>query len=157
MHPFVLVAFRHDCADDLVRLWRASFEHGVGVADPHSIDEQRAYLLDHLVPNHAVRLACAGSEMVGFVAATPESVSQLYVRVGFARRGIGTLLLDWAKQHSSGRLWLYTFARNTGARAFYEKNGFVPVAFGFEPNWKLDDVRYEWQRRGKADPATAQA
>ena len=34
--------------------------------------------------------------------------------------------------------------RNSGAPAFYERNGFRPVAFGFEPEWGLDDVRYEW-------------
>jgi RimJ/RimL family protein N-acetyltransferase len=45
---------------------------------------------------------------------------------------------------SAGSLWLYTFARNRVARAFYEQNGFVDVAHGFEPLWQLDDVRYEW-------------
>ena len=45
---------------------------------------------------------------------------------------------------SSGSLWLYTFARNYGARAFYERNGFVAIAFGFEPKWQLRDVKYQW-------------
>jgi GNAT superfamily N-acetyltransferase len=82
--------------------------------------------------------------MVGFVAATPESVSQLYVRVGYHGFGIGTRLIEWAKAQSAGSLWLYTFARNSGARAFYEHHGFRIVARGFEPHWKLDDLRYEW-------------
>jgi RimJ/RimL family protein N-acetyltransferase len=46
---------------------------------------------------------------------------------------------------SAGSLWLYTFARNERARRFYERNGFVAVAFGYEPFWQLDDVRYEWR------------
>ena len=41
-------------------------------------------------------------------------------------------------------LWLFAFARNTGARAFYEKHDFKIIARGFEPNWHLDDIRYEW-------------
>ena len=71
-------------------------------------------------------------------------MAQLYVRVGFHRQGIGTTLLAWAMAQSAGSLWLYTFARNRVARAFYEQHGFVDVAHGFEPLWQLDDVRYEW-------------
>jgi RimJ/RimL family protein N-acetyltransferase len=47
---------------------------------------------------------------------------------------------------SVGSLWLYTFARNERARRFYERNGFAAVAFGYEPFWQLEDVRYEWRR-----------
>jgi hypothetical protein len=31
------------------------------------------------------------------------------------------------------------------ARRFYERHGFVAVAHGFEPTWRLADVRYEWK------------
>jgi GNAT superfamily N-acetyltransferase len=71
-------------------------------------------------------------------------VAQLYVRVGFHRRGIGTLMLDWAKAQSDGWLWLYTFQRNKGACAFYERSGFTVAARGFEPTWQLEDVKYHW-------------
>jgi ribosomal protein S18 acetylase RimI-like enzyme len=70
---------------------------------------------------------------------------QLYVRVGCQRQGIGTRMLDWAKSRSTGSLWLYTFAQNLVACAFYERNGFRVAARGFEPNWGLDDVRYVWR------------
>ena len=106
--------------------------------------QQRAYLLRDVLPNYEVKIATFDNEIVGFVAASPESIAQLYVRGDFQRRGVGTQLLSWAKQHSSGSLWLYTFARNVGARAFYERRGFTATAYGFEPNWRLDDVKYEW-------------
>ena len=77
-------------------------------------------------------------------AASGDTVAQLYVRVGRQREGIGHLLLDWAKSHSTGRLGLYTFARNAGAGAFSAREGFVEVAQGFEPMWQLEDVRLEW-------------
>lgn len=64
--------------------------------------------------------------------------------VGFQREGIGSAMLEWAKGRSAGSLWLYTFARNAGARAFYERHGFVAVARGFEPMWRLEDIRYQW-------------
>src|SRR5688572_5848094 len=132
--------------DELVRMWRESFEGGVGVIDPHPIAEQILYFEETVVASNTVIVAMLDGTLAGFVAANPESVSQLYVRRGLQRAGIGTRLLDWAKAQSAGSLWLYTFARNTGARAFYEKHGFTVAARGFEPTWQLDDLRYEWRR-----------
>ena len=140
----VLDDFRSEDAEELVRMWRESFEAGVGVTDPHPLEEQMRYLFTEVVPNNAVRVARLEGRIVGFVAASPRSIAQLYVRRGFQRRGIGSRLLAWAKAESGGALWLYTFAQNTGARAFYERHGFTIAARGHEPSWKLDDLRYEW-------------
>ena len=143
-----LVEYRDEWLDELLPMWRASFEAGVGITDPHPIAEQRQYFLDRVLPENTVRIAVGDDQLVGFVAASRESIAQLYVRVGLQRCGIGSHLLAWAKAQSSGELWLYTFARNSGARAFYEKSGFVAVAKSFEPMWQLEDVRYQWSRRG---------
>jgi ribosomal protein S18 acetylase RimI-like enzyme len=93
-----------------------------------------------------VTVALEGERIAGFLAANAESVSQLHVRVGCHGRGIGRELLHRAMAASVGSLWLYTFARNERARRFYERNGFAAVAFGYEPFWQLEDVRYEWRR-----------
>ena len=138
--------FEPACLPELLRMWRASFEAGVGVVDPHPIAEQEHYFVQRVLPHHSVRIAWAGRELVGFVAASPQVVAQLYVRAGLQRRGIGTQLLEWAKAQSDGSLSLYTFARNAVARAFYERHGFVAVAHGFEPTWQLEDVQYRWSR-----------
>ena len=142
--PATLTDFLPEHADELVPMWRESFEAGVGVKDPHPIAEQRDYLLAKVAPHHTIRLAMADGSILGFVAANRDSIAQLYVRVGCHRRGIGSRLLQWAKAQSGGSLWLHTFARNAGARAFYERHGFRIVARGFEPQWQLDDLRYEW-------------
>jgi GNAT superfamily N-acetyltransferase len=145
----VLVDFHLDLLDELVAMWRESFEDGVGISDPHSLPEQRDYFLSEVLPKHTVQVALLVGRVVGFVAASADSVAQLHVRVGHFRQGIGSQLLKWAQAQSGGSLSLYTFARNHRARQFYEHHGFSAVAFGFEPSWKLDDVRYEWQRRSE--------
>jgi ribosomal protein S18 acetylase RimI-like enzyme len=147
-----LAEYRAEWLGELVPMWRASFESGVGVKDPHPLAEQVQYFLHEVLPHNLIRLAILGGELVGFVAASTESVAQLHVRVGFQRRGIGTKLLEWAKTQSAGSLWLYTFQRNRGACAFYERNSFTPVARGFEPVWQLEDVKYRWSARMHDQP-----
>lgn len=145
-----LVPFERQWLDELVLMWRRSFEAGVGIADPHPLREQADYFLDEVLPHHAVRVAMLDERLAGFVAASDDCVAQLYVRVGLQRAGIGTAMLDWAKRESAGSLWLYTFACNRGARAFYERNGFVAIAHGFEPTWRLEDIKYRWQAQNAA-------
>ena len=142
--PITLADYDAVWLDELVPMWRASFEAGVGIVDPHPLEAQRQYFLDHVLPQNAVCLALRGPQLLGFAAASRESVAQLFVRVGEQRRGIGTTLLDWAKGRSDGSLWLYTFARNRGARAFYARSGFTEIAHGFEPMSQLDDVKLRW-------------
>lgn len=139
-------SFDHADALTLVHMWRASFEFGVGIKDPHPIDEQVAFLFEQLVPNNRLLVAKDGQTIVGFCASNPQSVAALYVRVENIGRGIGTELLRRAQRESSGSLWLYTFAQNQRARRFYERRGFVATAHGFENMWQLEDIRYEWSR-----------
>ena len=139
-----LIEYSDNFVDELIPMWRASFEEGVGVTDPHPLSDQRQYFFDEVLPKNQVRLAVRGDRLLGFVAASDEAVAQLYVRIGYQRQGIGRAMLDWAKHRSKGSLWLYTFECNSGACAFYEKNGFIVTARGFEEHWQLADVRYEW-------------
>ncbi len=146
-----IVDFRPEYADQLVRMWRDSFEQAVGVTDPHPLSEQKDYLLETVVPHNAVRVVFVDKQVVAFIAADSESIAQLYVHQAFQRRGIGTRLLNWAKQRSSGQLSLYTFQRNHIACAFYERHGFRAVEQGFEEEWQLPDVKYVWEREPSKD------
>jgi len=141
-----IVPYRPEMLQPLVDLWRASLEHGVGVIDPHPIEEQRQYFVEHVAAHFEVTVALRVHAIVGFVAADAASISQLYVRVGCLRQGIGSRLVELAQSRSSGSLWLFTFARNATARRFYERHGFVAIAHGFEPTWQLEDVKYRWER-----------
>lgn len=149
--------FQQRSARVVVELWRRSFEHGVGIVDPHPLEDQLAHFETAVLPRCTVRVAWIGPQIVGFMATTAESVEHLYVDVPWLGRGIGTQLLTLAKTGSSGSLWLYTFARNANARAFYERHGFVDTGHGFENMWKLEDIRYVWSRGPRPTSAPAPA
>jgi ribosomal protein S18 acetylase RimI-like enzyme len=145
--PLRLTDFDPGVTDELVPLWRESFEFGVGIRDPHSIEEQTAFFRSEIVPKNRVRLAWSQDELAGFMASTPETVTLLHVKVSHIGRGIGTQLLRLAQDESSGSLWLFTFRQNERACRFYEGHGFKVVARGFEPTWQLEDVKYAWSRQ----------
>ena len=124
-----------------------------GLRDPHSEAETRAWMRDSAFARYSVRLAEVDGELVGFATRDGAWLMQLYVKPGWTGRGIGSKLLEVILADAvavTPILRLYTFARNAGARRFYERHGFVAVAFGDgtgneegEP-----DVRYERSTRG---------
>ena len=142
-----VVEYSAEHLEELIPMWRASFEKALSIVDPHPIEDQRRYFLEETLPSCNVRVALDGARVVGFVAASADVLAQLYLHVDYQRQGLGRRLLDWAKEQSSGVLALYTFECNVGAQRFYEEQGFVVTDRGFEETWQLADVRYEWRRR----------
>jgi GNAT superfamily N-acetyltransferase len=135
---------------ELVDMWRASFQEAVGVVDANPIEDQRKFFDKGVLPENRVVVAIDSEvpDIVAFMASTPEQISQLYVRLGQQRRGIGSVLLNRAKSESRGRLRLFTFAANQRARRFYEHHGFKAIRYGFEQHWQLEDVEYQWSEPG---------
>jgi hypothetical protein len=52
-----LSGFSPEHLDELVRMWRESFEDGVGIQDFHPIEDQKQYFLTQVLRCHDVRLA----------------------------------------------------------------------------------------------------
>lgn len=146
MRDIVVVDYSPEHGPELVKMWRESFERAVGVIDPHPLSEQLRYLEEKVVPenNVLVVLEEATSAVIGFMASTPDNILQLYVHVSHQNNGLGSMLVNIAKQRSRGRLRLFTFEANKNAQRFYESHGFKVVARGFEKEWQLEDIEYEW-------------
>ena len=113
----------------------------------HTPQETRGFIANQVFPLCDVWVAVERSEILGMMAIAGTHLDHLYLKPGHYRRGIGTKLLDKAKQLRPEKLTLYAFAVNTRARAFYEHHGFKPIEFGDgsaneagEP-----DVLYEWR------------
>jgi len=83
----------------------------------------------------------------GFIVLTPDELMYLYLDVGWTGRGIGSALLDHAKERRPGGFTLWTFQQNDRARRFYERHGLRAIEFtdGSGNEEKTADVRYEWR------------
>lgn len=117
--------------------------------DLHTDDETRRWMAGVVFPG-GMWVAVLGGRIVGFAAlnSARDHLEQLYVRPGWHGRGIGSALLERAKDLSTGRLRLFTFQRNARARKFYEARGFAVVDTndGSRNEEREPDVLYEWVR-----------
>lgn len=143
---FHITPYSPQYALPLVKMWRESFEQAVGVIDPHPLQEQLNYLQEVVVPNNQVQIVLDSitNNVIGFLAANKNMIAQLYVHTNYQGKGIGSQLIELAKRNCNGSLRLFTFKVNTKAQRFYERHGFKIIKQGFEEEWQLEDVEYEW-------------
>ncbi|MGH9045709.1 MAG: GNAT family N-acetyltransferase [Acidimicrobiales bacterium] len=113
----------------------------------HSDDAVRAWFADQVFPSREVWVVGTVDDLVALMVLGEGWIEQLYVHPAWTSRGIGTRLLDLAKA-TAHRLDLWTFQANTGARRFYERNGFVATAMTDGDNEEgAPDVSYRWEQR----------
>lgn len=132
------VAIRDGAAADVPALARihaaARAATMPGLVERHDIEAVAGWLATPLMTRHRVRVAApgipVGSIAFGQDAADGPMVLHLHLDPGWHRRGIGTRLLAEATTALGPRLSLPCIARNTGARAFYERHGFRVAATG---------------------------
>ena len=126
--------------------WRAR-EVAVPAIPPsvHPRDDVLEHFATTVLPHRDTWLAVEGDDVIGFLVLEPGWVDHLYLEPSLTGRGIGTQLLDHAKREQPAGLDLWAFRSNTGARRFYERHGFVGVAFTEGDNEEgQPDVRYRW-------------
>jgi GNAT superfamily N-acetyltransferase len=86
-------------------------------------------------------------EVVGVLAFDPAMITALYVSQQARGTGVGKALLDGAKAKFGGPLELWTFVANTGAQAFYAREGFSVVGGSDGDNEEgLPDLRFRWEQ-----------
>jgi putative acetyltransferase len=134
--------------DAIVRRWHetnlVSFRY-VEAQQRHTLAEARRFFRTEVIARCRVLVAERAGEPVGLLALDAPWIRQLAVFPEHQRRGAGTALLAAARAQSPRELRLFTFRRNDAARAFYEKHGFLPIAFGMSPAPENEpDVEYRW-------------
>lgn len=133
--------------EEAVAMWRSSKEEAIGQKESHSF-KSHVHFLNHILPkDYEVYLALENGRVAGIVAFNSVELSQLYVANDQQVKGIGEALLNLAKEHSGGNLFLYTFQINKKAQRFYEKHGFIEIGRGYENEENLPDIKYEWREK----------
>lgn len=113
----------------------------------HSDDDIRAWVAEHLLPETETWVAEHDGAVQAFCSLRDGWLDQLYVAPGLTGRGIGSRLVELAKERQPGGLQLWTFQVNDGARRFYERHGFraAEMTDGTSNEERQPDVRYAWR------------
>ena len=113
----------------------------------HSKEQDFHYFANTVIPNQAVRVICTKDDITGFAAYEDGWLHHLYVHPDRWRCGVGLKLLTSAKRYNAV-VQLWTFQRNSSARAFYSFAGFkeAELTNGEGNEEKTPDVRLFWKR-----------
>lgn len=112
----------------------------------HSSAEEIKYAGD-MIDAGWVRVARLGGRVVGFIARDGTQIHALYVLPDEQHSGIGTALLQDAK-NTCEELRLWSYQENLGATRFYAARGFAELerTDGSENDAGLPDIHFEWTR-----------
>lgn len=123
----------------------------------HSREEVRSWVDAVLISSGGTVIAELKGSLIG-VMATEQApscswITQMAVDPGHVGRGIGSILLDHALRVLPRPIRLYTFQENAGARRFYERRGFRPIALtnGRANEERCPDVLYEFIAPARVD------
>jgi ribosomal protein S18 acetylase RimI-like enzyme len=147
-------------AGEVTSIWRTSFQRAMGLTSddfPDDFDQHARYLDENVAIENQMFLMrqVNSNKVIAFMALCDDWINHLYVHVDFQGQGLGSRLLNLAKESSAGLLRLYTFQANKKAQRFYEKHGFSVHALGMadlaDNPWATDtsllaDIEYHWHR-----------
>jgi GNAT superfamily N-acetyltransferase len=137
--------------ETLARLLRRS-RNGMTYVPPVPEEALPTIAADLAERHEEIWLAEENGRTLGFLAIRRsrqngwETLEKLYVEPDAQNRGVGTALLDKAKELRPDGLVLWVFQKNTGARRFYERHGFVlaKLTDGSDNMEHEPDALYVW-------------
>jgi len=118
--------------------------------DLHTPEEDRRFLRTIVLPNEEVWVAEVDERPVGFVALGSREgavyLQHIYVTPERQSRGLGSELINRAKERRPAGFRLWVFQKNDGARRFYERHGLrlVELTDGSGNEEREPDALYEW-------------
>ena len=146
MPPWRLRDFHDDDLDQAISVWDQSREP-TEAAPAFPVSE----VVSAARSGQPAVVAVVADQLVGMAVAQISGdrawITMIALSSGWRHRGIGSALLALAKASRPLGFSLFAFQRNTPARLFYERRGFVAVAFsdGSGNEEGEPDVLYEWR------------
>ncbi|MEU4290130.1 GNAT family N-acetyltransferase [Kribbella sp. NPDC026596] len=143
----------YDTGEAAAVWWRS--RHAEGSLLPaaiHTAEQVAAWFAEVLLPDAQTWVALDDGRIVAVLTLDGDDLDQLYVDPDVAGRGVGSTLVDFAKDLRPGGLALWTFQTNLRAQAFYQAHGFVEVrrTDGAENEERAPDVRMTWGNHPEA-------
>ena len=109
-------------------------------------EQDEAFFRERVLPGLETWVAVTDGDVMGFLTLNGSFIERLYVHPKSQATGVGSALLDHAKQCSPHGLELFTHQKNTQARQFYERRGFTVARFGTSPPPENEpDLEYHWR------------
>jgi GNAT superfamily N-acetyltransferase len=141
--------------DEAAALWWRS-RHADGAQLPpaiHTAEQVATWFADVLLPDGQTWVALDDGRIVAVLTLDSDDLDQLYVAPDAAGQGIGSALVDLAKDLRPGGLALWTFQSNTRAQSFYSRHGFQEVrrTDGAANEERAPDVRMVWGNHPESD------
>ena len=119
---------------------------------PQVPDEAAVPIAKRISEHEEVWLAEEDGNLLGFLGIEHSTnldapvLEKIYVEPTEQNRGIGTLLLEKAKELRPQGFYLWVFQKNDGARRLYERHGFrlVKLTDGADNMEREPDALYRW-------------
>lgn len=110
--------------EELTNVWRDSVEATHHFLPLDVIDRLEPVVRDQYLPNLRVQVAELNGCIVGFIGMQGQEIAMLFVADEARSMGIGSQLIDWAKDRFSA-LTLDVNEQNPRAAVFYIRRGFT--------------------------------
>jgi ribosomal protein S18 acetylase RimI-like enzyme len=140
-------ALQDEDLNPVARLWFESWQStGLPVAQ-RDIEADFQKRIRQELHRWEAYVACKQTALVGFLALIREDpcLDQLFIAPQRQRQGVGTFLLDFAKQKRPNGFWLRTGVENRGACAFYDAHGLTRARIEPHPRLGIPMVIYTWK------------
>ena len=137
--------FRENDLPSIMQIW---FDSNVEV---HSFIPEK-YWMDNfemvkdILPQAEIYVYENLGKISGFIGLNKDYIEGIFVAVEMQSRGIGKLLLDYAKDRKS-KLLLKVYQKNTRAVRFYQREGFEIQSEGLDDDTDEKDYAMIWQQK----------
>ncbi len=122
----------------------------------HSDVDVLHWIQEILIPTNQVTVVEDNRIIIGMMALSKNQdigwIDQLYLLPTSTGRGVGTVLLNLAKETLGSPIRLHTFQENIQAQRFYEQHAFRVIALtdGLSNEELCPDMLYEWRSDTKS-------
>lgn len=135
-------------AEDVARLYLRCRKAAVPEIPPvaHSDQAVLRWMAQRITAGEECWVTSDATGVTGLMLLEPGWIDQLYIRPDRIGLGLGSRLVEVAKDEMPKGLQLWTFQSNRRAQRFYERHGFRSVEFtdGDGNEERSPDIRYEW-------------